>query len=171
MLKKLFVVSLFIVACNFYAGAQQLKGDPWIFQVYKELYSRQPNAWELNINNYNSGSWNNYGELKSYVVQYQRSLSQNNLSITTTSLRNGQTAALFNQYGKSIAADVISNDGGSIVATGGGNLVAQGGGNLVAQGGGNLASLPGVSFGSSYTIQSTGTKVIPVSGKGALIIR
>src|ERR1035437_4349529 len=163
MLKKLFVVSLFIVAFNFYAGAQQLKGDPWIFQAYKELYNLQPNAWELNIKNYNNGSWNNYGELKSYVVQYQRSLSQYNLSITTISLRNGQTAALFNQYGKSIAADVISNDGGSIVATGGGNLVAQGGG--------NLASLPGVSFGSSYTIKSNGTKVIPTSGKGALIIR
>ena len=43
-----------------------VKGDPWIFQAYCELYNRTPTALEVNIGNYNQGSWNNYGELKNY---------------------------------------------------------------------------------------------------------
>src|SRR3712207_735827 len=39
------------------ASASQLKGDTWIFNAYKELYGRQPNVWELNVQNYNLGSW------------------------------------------------------------------------------------------------------------------
>lgn len=169
--KILFVFFLFFLFFNFNADAQQLKGDPWIFQVYQQLYHRQPTAWELNIYNYNNGSWNNYGELKNYIVQYQNAMRNYGFSVSTINLSNGKIAVLFNQNGITMAADLITNDGGTLVAQGGGNLVAQGGGNIVAQGGGNLASLPGVSFGSRYTLQSNGTKVVPTSGRGALIIR
>ncbi len=59
MIKKLiFTTMFFVVAFNFSVSAQ-LKGDPWIFQLYKEMYNRQPSAWELNINNYNRNS--NFG--------------------------------------------------------------------------------------------------------------
>ncbi|MCY7290837.1 MAG: hypothetical protein LH615_01525, partial [Ferruginibacter sp.] len=64
---------LTIIICIFsfsFVNAQ----DPWIIQVYKELHNRQPSAWELNIKNYNLGTWNNYGELKSYIQEYQNSL-------------------------------------------------------------------------------------------------
>ena len=106
--------------------AQQLKGDPWIFYAYQELYNRQPNAWELNIKNYNAGSWNNYDELRRYVKMYQISLRNNNLTVSTTTLASGNVVALFNQNGRSIAANLISQDGGGIIASGGGNIIASG---------------------------------------------
>jgi hypothetical protein len=171
MIKKLFIASLLIVVFNFIAGAQQLKGDPWIFQVYKELYSRQPNAWELNIQNYNGGSWNNYGELKTYVQQYQSSMRNQGLSVSAINLANGTAVAFFNQNNKLIAADLISQDGGSLVASGGGNIALNSGSNLTKAGITLKPDLAGVRFGSKYTTLSAGTKVIPTSGKGALIIR
>src|SRR5665647_895946 len=117
MKKKLFI-ALFVLISVFHSTveAQQLKGDPWIFQAYKELYNGPPTAWELNIQNYNGGSWNNYGELKNYIVQYQHSKGSQGLSISTTSLGNGKIAVLFNLNGKSIAANLITNDGGTIIA-------------------------------------------------------
>lgn len=178
-MKQKFILVAILFSLSFAKANAQVKGDPWIFQVYQELYSRQPTAWEVNIKNYNSGSWNNYGELKGYIQQYQNSIKNMGISISTTNLKSGNVLALFNQNGKSIAADLITNDGGSIVASGGGNIVASGGGNIVASGGGNIvasgggniSSLLGVSFGSGRTLQSTGTKVVPTSGSGALIIR
>lgn len=64
MNKKLFLTTMLIIFLSINVTAQSLTGDPWIFQAYKELYARSPNAFELNINNYNLGSWNSYPELK-----------------------------------------------------------------------------------------------------------
>jgi hypothetical protein len=44
--------------------------DPWIVQIYKQLYNRTPSAEECNIRNYNNGSWNNYDQLVSYIKAY-----------------------------------------------------------------------------------------------------
>ncbi|HEY8659513.1 MAG TPA: hypothetical protein VIL78_10775, partial [Hanamia sp.] len=135
-------------------------------------YSRQPNAWELNIQNYNGGSWNNYGELKTYVLQYQSSMSNQGLSISTSLLPGGNIAVFFVQGGKSIAVDLIAQDGGTLIAAGAGNIALNSGANFLSKVGITVKSdLAGVYFGSKYAVQSTGTKVIPVSGKGALIIR
>jgi len=173
-MKKNFLITAIIVfsALTFALKASaQLKGDSWIFSAYQELYHRQPNAWELNIHNYNNGSWNNYDELRRYVKMYQISLRNNNLTVSTTMLASGNLVALFNQNGISIAADLITNDGGSIIAQGGGNIVAQGGGNVISTNGSNFVDLKGVSFGSKYQTLSVGTTIIPASGNGALIIR
>jgi hypothetical protein len=46
--------------------------------------------------------------------------------------------------------------------------------NVVAPGGGNIIineNMAGVSFGGRYVTQSEGTRLIPTSGNGALIIR
>lgn len=171
MKHKLLLAIIFCFISITILKAQSLKGDPWIFQVYKELYNRQPNAWELNIHNYNNGSWNNYTELKNYVTQYQTAMRGQGLNVRTVNLSNGLVAALFNQNGKAIAIDLITNDGGSIVASGGGNIVASGAGNIVTNSTGNITGLSGAYFGGNRTLQSTGTKVIPVSGNGALIIK
>ena len=56
MKKKLFIALLLFFSATLTTQAQSLKGDPWIFNAYKDLYNRQPNAWELNIKNYNKGS-------------------------------------------------------------------------------------------------------------------
>lgn len=169
MKKTSLFVALALTLCSLQSFAQDLKGDPWIFKAYQELYFRKPNAWELNIYNYNQGSWNNYEELKTYITRFQSSLASNGISISTLVFNKSQTVALFNKGGKSIAVDLISNDGGSIVAQGGGNLVAQGGGNLVAQGGGNIQDLQGVGFQNVYKLLS-GQKVIASSGKSALVL-
>ncbi|MEP6674697.1 MAG: hypothetical protein ABJA78_06070 [Ferruginibacter sp.] len=171
MTKKLLFVFSAAMLLSLTSMAQAPKGDPWIFQVYKELYNRQPTAWELNIHNYNDGSWSNYNDLKTYIQNYQSALSTNGLTVSLQPMSNNRSAALFNQAGKTIAADLITNDGGSIVAQGGGNIVAQGGGNIVAQGGLNMKEVAGLGFGPKYTLQAVGTKVIPVSGKVAFIIK
>ena len=55
-----------------------LSGDPFIIRLYQKLYSRYPNAWELNVQNYNKGSWSNYGTLKRYISEYQDNLKKVN---------------------------------------------------------------------------------------------
>lgn len=159
-----------------------LKGDPWIFKIYQEVYHRQPNAWELNIHNYNNGSWSNYNDLKNYVVQFQNSLKQNNVDIKTGPFGSDKLAVGFYINGKQVAVNVVDANGGNVIAAGGGNVIAAGGDNVIAPGGGNVIapgggniiinnSMAGVNFGGSYTVQSVGTKVVPTSGKGALIIK
>ena len=159
-----------------------LKGDPWIFQAYKELYNRQPNAWELNVNNYNSGSWKNYAELKSYIRDFESSISRQRLDIKTGPWANNNVVVGFFINGQQVAVNVVAAGGGNVVAAGGANVVAAGGANVVAAGGGNVVAagggnilvntnMAGVNFGGRYVTQSAGTRVVTTSGKGALIIK
>ncbi len=173
-----------IAAYNRNKGAEQLKGDPWIFKAYCELFSRAPIAWELNVNNYNNGTWNSYDELKKYIQDYSRSLSKNGITVIPTQaiLRTGGKmsevdGALFLQNGKPIAANLISKNGGSLVAAGGGNIVAAGAGNLigldgatlVGNDGASLKNLLGVSFTKNYNLM--GFTVIRTAGSSALVIK
>ncbi len=156
-----------------------LKGDPWIFQIYKELYNRSPNALELNIKNYNGGTWTNYADLKKYVQEFQSSLSHSGMTISSVLVNNVAIVALkHNGQQVAVAAlsltagQILANDGASIVAGGAGNIISGGAGNLIGQDGAGIVVNPamgGISFGSSYTIQSENTRVIK-SGKGSLII-
>lgn len=167
-------VVLCVLFFNISVKAQTLNGDPWIFQVYKEVYNRQPSGWELNIKNYNSGSWASYADLKKYVLEYQASIKKSGLSIVSKKIDDNRILTGFVKDGKLLAANIISPQGGNVVASGGANVVAAGGGNVVASGGLNLqitSNTAGVSFGGKYAVQSAGTTVIPVSGKGAIIIR
>ncbi|HEY1199878.1 MAG TPA: hypothetical protein VGE79_02805 [Niastella sp.] len=159
-----------------------LTGDAWIFQVYKELYNRQPNAWELNIKNYNNGSWNNYDELKKYIGEFQSSLNKQNLQIKTAAWNNNNVLVGFFINGQQVAVNVVSPGGGNVVSAGGANVVSAGGANVVSAGGANVVSpgggniivntnMAGVNFGGRYSVQSAGTKVISTSGSGALIIK
>lgn len=160
-----------------------LKGDPWIFSAYNELYKRQPNAWELNIKNYNNGSWNSYNDLKKYIQDFQNNMRNQKLEIKTSEQTWGDKKVTgFFINGQQVAVDLVSIDGGNVIAVGGGNVISTGGGNVVAPGGGNVVAsgggniriaegMPGVNFGGSYRVQSSGAKVIRTSGQGALIIR
>jgi hypothetical protein len=158
-----------------------LQGDPWVFKIYQELYKRKPNAWELNINNYNSGSWTSYEQLKGFIQEYQKSIAKINLQVKTAPY-NGNIATGFFIDGKQVAVNVVAAGGGNVVAAGGANAVAAGGANVVAAGGANVVAagggniminkeMAGVSFGGRYTTQSVGTQIIPTSGKGAILIR
>ena len=150
-----------------------LKGDPWIFRIYQELYNRKPNAWELNVTNYNKGSWSSYASLRNYIKDFQTSLKKNKLNIKTAD-GNGNVYVVFEKDGKPIAINLVSQNGGQVIAAGDGNVIAAGGGNVVAAGGLNLQITPnmaGVTFGDKFRTQSVGTTIIPSSGNGALIIR
>ena len=121
-----------------------LSGDQWIFQAYKEMYGnkRQPNAWELNIKNYNNGSWKSYDELKQYIRNYQYILEQQGIEMKTAGY-NGNVLVAFYKNGKQVALNVVAAGGGNVVAAGGGNVVAAGGGNVVAAGGANVVAAGG----------------------------
>lgn len=157
-----------------------LQGDPWIFQIYNELYNRNPNALEVNIKNYNGGSWGNYADLKNHVQEFQSSLLQAGITISTAFVNNVAIVG-FNQNGQQIAVaalslnggQIVANDGATIVSGGAGNIVSGGAGNLIGQDGAGIiinSAMGGISFGNSYTILSENTRVVK-SGKGSLIIR
>ena len=178
-MKTKFLFTVLLCCFLFNVNAQSLQGDPWIFQVYKEVYNRTPNALELNIKNYNGGSWNNYQELKKYVQDFQSSFRQAGMTVSTAYVKNVAVVGI-KQHGQQIAVaalslnggQIIASDGASIVAGGAGNIVAGGAGNLIGQDGAGIAvnsSMGGIGFGGSYTIASTNTNVVK-SGKGALIV-
>lgn len=123
----------------------KLSGDVWIFDAYKALYNRQPNAWELNIKNYNNGSWNNFNDLKSYVQNYQNLLRAQGIEIKTGGY-NGNVLVAFYKNGKQVAVNVVAAGGGNVVAAGGANVVAAGGANVVAAGGANVVAAGGANM-------------------------
>jgi hypothetical protein len=130
---------------NINEAIPQLKGDPWIFQVYSEVYGRKPNAWELNIYNYNKGSWSSYEQLKGFIKDYQNYLSQNKIEIRTGGY-NRNILVGFYKNGKQVAANVVAAGGGNVVAAGGANVVAAGGANVVAAGGANVVAAGGANL-------------------------
>lgn len=69
---KLKSLILLFILCSFLAKNSNAQNcDPWIVQIYKELYNASPTAKECDIKNYNNGSWNSYNELKGYIKQYK----------------------------------------------------------------------------------------------------
>lgn len=148
-----------------------VQGDPWIFQAYRELYNRTPSAWEVNIQNYNGGSWSNYNELKKYVQDFQNSLRKLNMDIKTVDAGNGKAIAFLTENGQAKAVALVNLNGGQVVAAGGANVVSAGGANVVSAGGANLQNLAAMNFGSRYTVQAAGSRVVPTSGKGAIIVK
>ena len=177
MKHKLFLACIFCSICFSTLTAQTLTGDPWIFQVYKELWGRQPSAWELNINNYNSGSWNNYGELKNYIKDYQYSLQSQSYKTSVVSVANNRSVVGFYQNGQQIAVTLIGNDGGTLISNDVARLIgndsAGSPASLVGNDGASiqLKNMAGVYFGSMYGTLSAGSKRIKTSGKGSIIIR
>jgi hypothetical protein len=160
-----------------------IKGDPWIFKAYYELYSRIPNPIELNVTLYNAGSWNNYGELKTYIQQYQSALSQNNLRMISGTANGKDVAALVDGNNNVVAVGLISPNGGQVIAPGGANVIAAGGGNVIAPGGANViapgganfnfnSNTPGLNITGGYSTQSAGVKkIIKTAGKGTIVVR
>lgn len=136
-----------------------ITGDQWITQIYKELYNRQPNSWEYNINNYNNGSWNSYQQLKDFIQQFQKSLRDNGISIETAILNNNHNLVVFKKNGTNVGVNLLSNQGGYVVAAGGANVIAAGGGNVVSAGGGNV-----VAAGGANVVAAGGGNVIAAGG-------
>ena len=180
------VIFLFVVSGFFSINllAQAATGDPWIKKVFNATWGREPTAIEYNIKRYHDGQWNNYNELMNYIYETQKNEYQASITYKYSQklYNSNQVVVGVFKSGMQIASALITNDGGSIVASGGGNIistngggiVASGGGNIVASGGGNIAVMPltkGIYFGSSRTLQATGTIVVPTSAGGTMIIK
>lgn len=157
----------FIAGFNRNKPGDFLKGDPWIFRAYMELYNRAPIAWELNIQNYNNGSWSNYNNLKGYIQQYHAALQSNGLAIKAGVLNGKPVAVLMDEKNnQALAINLVTNDGGQLIAAGGGNVVSAGGGNVVSAGGGNVVSAGGgnvVSAGGGNLISAGGGNLMSIT--------
>ncbi|HVK97799.1 MAG TPA: hypothetical protein VM368_08275 [Flavisolibacter sp.] len=110
------------------------KGDPWIFRVYCELYSEKiPSSDELNIRNYNNGSWNNYAELKRYVQAY------NSPPVVVTGKfkggkYDGKPALAVLDKGTVKAVNLIGPDGATLIGPDGGSIIGNDAGSLISNG-------------------------------------
>lgn len=175
-----------IASYNRYRSGDLIKGDPWIFQAYCELYSRAPISLELNIGNYNGGSWSSYAELKNFIQQYQSALTNSGIQVIAAKVlaKNGGAimkdyeGAVFKKNGKVIAVSLLAKNEGKMVAAGGGNVEAFGAGNLVGNDGAGLigldgstlSRLPGANISTgNYNLKSG--NVIRTAGKSALVFQ
>lgn len=172
MKQKLFFV-LTLLVFSFNPVTAQTK-DPWIIDIYKELYDRQPDDLEVNNQNYNGGSWSSIDELKRYIQLFQKSKKELNFRFEIIPLKDKiKSVVIIYENNVPIAAALLSRADGRIEASDGASIVAGGAGNLIGQDGAGLKDrvqdLGGVKFGSSNTLMSESLKPIK-SGKGALII-
>ena len=185
-MKTKFICMLILCAAfSFTAGANSknllsttslsVPPNPMIIQAYKEIYHRKPNTWELNVHNYNNGSWKTYPELKGYVQQFQTALKKQKLAIAVGLTKNtGQSAVGFAVNNKLIGADIAADVNGEIIAEGGPKVTAQMGTLVVAEDGRNYVIVPelsGVNFGTTKDMPKPGEKHFATSGNGVLIIQ
>ena len=145
----------------------QTRIDPWITMAYKELYNRKPSSTEVNIKNYNNGSWNSYDELKGYIRDYV-----NNKTNNTTTYATSPTAVIGRIKGGKIdgrsvfaivdgafvkTINLIGNDGSTLIGLDGSTLIGNDGGTLVGNDGASLIGNDGgtlISNNTSYSLIS-----------------
>lgn len=172
-MKQILFLGLTLMALAYNSVTAQTK-DPWIIDIYKELYDRQPDDLEVNNQNYNGGSWSSIEELKRYIQLFQKSKNDLNFRFEIIPLKD-KTRSVVIIYENNVpgAAALLSRADGSIVSGDGASMVAGGAGSLIGQDGAALKdrvqNLGGVKFGSSNTLMSESLKPIK-SGKGALIV-
>jgi hypothetical protein len=149
-----------------------VSGDPWIQEIYQELYGRTPNAWEYNVQNYVQGSWKNREELKQAIQQYQNNVKNAGMFIDLYDMGNGRFIVDLKVNGKSTAVSMIEGKGGNVVAAGGANVVSAGGANVVSAGGANVVSAGGanvVAPGGANVVSAGGGNVIAPGGGNVIV--
>jgi hypothetical protein len=112
--------------------------DPWIGQIYWELYQRNPTSAECTTSNYGGGSWSGYADLKSKVQTYQMVASSPKVQFRLPQYHVDNLGNLLNSNNAIVAKAGHYLINATIVAQGAGNIILQGGGNIVAQGAGNI---------------------------------
>lgn len=128
--------------------------DPWIGEIYRKLYNRQPNATECRASNYGGGQWSSFADLTAKVQAYVHGAS----APATASVLKAPTPSdlLVNA-----SLDLV-NSNGAIVALHGTYIVASGAGNIVASGAGNVKPGDVIQGGAAsltgYSVQSVGGK-------------
>lgn len=142
--------------------------DPWIGQIYRNLYNRRPNAAECNVANYGGGRWSSYMDLAALIQAAQ----------TAIHLPAGQALVdphgnLIDNHAAIIAPTntyVIGAGAGNVIGAGAGNVIGAGAGNVIGAGAGNIITpRPGMvigagagNFGAQRTVMSAGGKRVIV---------
>jgi hypothetical protein len=122
--------------------------DPWIGQIYWNLYNRRPSGNECTVSHYGGGQWSSYVDLANKVQAYQKAISLPSNEYLIDSSGN-----LVNNQGNIVAAAnayVIGAGAGNVIGAGAGNIIAVQGGNVIGAGAGNLAG--------QRSVQSVGGK-------------
>ncbi|MES2392810.1 MAG: hypothetical protein V4555_14285 [Acidobacteriota bacterium] len=135
--------------------------DPWIGQIYWNLYNRNPTAAECSVNYGGRTSYMNYASAIQAYHNAPAAAAAPSPTFYVDANRN-----LVDASHRVIAAagtfDLRDANGNpvTLVAAGGGNLVAAGGGNLVAAGGGNLVAAGGGNMTGQRSVMSAGSKKV-----------
>lgn len=161
----------YIAGYNNNRSGEHLKGDPWIFMAYAELFDRAPNAFELNIKLYNNGSWNNYDELRNYVRNTQAVFQRVAAVVKQVSDGNGNFLAIIQRAAKT-AVSVVSNRG-EVKAKGGKAALAAAFDALrkaaKAKGIQLTGNEQGFAPSGKYVTLSGTAELLPTSGNGAIV--
>jgi hypothetical protein len=165
--------------------------DPWIGQIYRNLYNRKPTAAECSVSNYGGGQWSTYMDLTAKIQAYQSGGGRASSPVLSSgpcgSYRapnarsyvadagldlcdsNGNVVANAGSFFVQVAPSVVSHDGGSIVSHDGGSLVSHDGGSLISHDGGSLVGPSGAPLkltpGSIISQDGSSYSVQSVGGK------
>jgi hypothetical protein len=112
--------------------------DPWVGQVYWDMYKRNPTSAECVTSLYGGGSWSGYADLKSKVQTYQLAATGPKVQFHLAQYHVDNLGNLLNSSNVIVAKAGHYMINATIVAQGAGNIILNGTGNIVAQGAGNI---------------------------------
>lgn len=161
----------YIAMYNNNRPGNHLKGDPWIFMAYAELFDRAPRAFELNIKIYNNGSWNSYDELKKYIRDTQEAMQRISAAISEAADALGNTLTVIKRATKTAVS--LVNNRGEVKAKGGKAALAAASEalkRLARQKGIQInGNEPGFAPSGKYVTLSGNAEIVPTSGNGAIL--
>ncbi|ANE52140.1 hypothetical protein [Flavisolibacter tropicus] len=146
-----------------------LKGDPWIVQIYRELYRRDPNAGELVISNYGNGKWSDYNSLKKLIQEFQNNLSKNKINLKYKDIGGlGYFLVGYATPNGLGAVNIVDANGAKVVAAGGLNLINADIARVVSAGGLNLQQIVAdfVKENGGYVVSAGGLNLINFNQAG-----
>ena len=118
--------------------------DPWIGQIYWNLYHRKPAPIECNVANYSGGHWTTYMDLAAKVQTYQ------------SATHMGAEEWLVDSSGN------LLDNHGTVIAVAGSDLIS----NLVGPSGGTLTTpSPGMFIGHNGSALNAQRSLASVGGK------
>ena len=125
--------------------------DPWIGQVYWDLYKRNPTSAECVTTLYGGGSWSSYADLKGKVQIYQDAASLPKVQFRLPQYHVDNLGNLLNANNAIVAQAGHYLINTAIVAQGAGNIILSGGGTIILSGGGTIQPKPGMVISANGT--------------------
>lgn len=124
--------------------------DPWIGQIYWNLYNRRPNGNECTVSHYGGGQWSSYMDLTGKIQAYQTAsrLPANEWLVDPAGNLINNQGSIVAPAGTYVigagAGNVIQPRAGNVIGAGAGNVIGAGAGNVIGAGAGNMRSVQSV---------------------------